>query len=128
MPTTGLRVDALGVTLPGIWLGLSVRFNRGEPMPNTTSSSDSDSEQRIIRELIRARLASGALKPYYGMIVSAPIATDQTCAGCGLPIASAEATRSRHQYADGFQWFHVVCDALWEEERKVQIHEDLTSP
>jgi hypothetical protein len=128
MPSTGLRVDAWGVTLLGIWLDLSFRFNRSESMPNTTSPSDSDSERRIIRELIRARLASGAIKPYYGMIVSAPIATDQTCAGCGLPIASAEATRSRHQYADGFQWFHVLCEVLWEDERKVRIHEDLRSP
>ena len=97
-------------------------------MPKTTSSSASDSERRMIRELIRARLASGALRPYYGMIVSAPLATDQACAGCGLPIASAEATRLRHQYADGLQWFHVACDAVWEDERKVQIHEDLRRP
>jgi hypothetical protein len=104
----------------GIWLDLSFSFNRNEPMPNTTPS--------LLRELIRARLASGALKPYYGMIVSTPIATDQTCAGCGLPITSAEATRLRHQYADGFQWFHIVCDALWEDERKVQIHKHLAGP
>ena len=82
-------------------------------MPNTISSSGSISERSIIRVRIRARLASGQLKPYYGMIVSAPVATDQTCAGCGLPIGSAEAMRLRHEYPDGFQWFHVVCDALW---------------
>jgi len=28
MPTIGLRVDARGVTLPGIWLDLSFRFKR----------------------------------------------------------------------------------------------------
>ena len=112
--------------LPGIWLDLSLGFN-GEraPMSNTSPSFGSHSDRRIIRESIRARLASGQLKPYYGMIVSAPIATDQTCAGCGLPIVSAEATRVRHQYADRSQWFHVVCDALWEEERRLQIREDL---
>jgi len=97
-------------------------------VPNTTPSTDSDSERSIIRELIRARLASGAIKPYYGKIVSAPIATDQTCAGCGLPIASADATRLLHRYGHRFQWFHVVCDALWEEERKVRIREDLHGP
>jgi len=97
-------------------------------VPNTTPSSASDNERSIIRELIRARLASGQLKPYYGMIVSAPIATDQTCAGCGLPIASADATRLLHRYGDEFQWFHVVCDALWEEERKVRIRVDLHGP
>jgi hypothetical protein len=97
-------------------------------MPNATPSSGSNSKRSIIRERIRTRLASGQLKPYYGMIVSAPIATDQTCAACGLPIVSAEATRSRHEYPDGFQWFHVVCNALWEEERTVQIEEDLAAP
>jgi hypothetical protein len=94
-------------------------------MPNATSSSASDGEHRIIRERIRARLASGALRAYYGMIVEAPIASDQTCSGCELPITSAEATSIRHHYGDGFQWFHILCDAIWEDERKVQLRKDL---
>jgi hypothetical protein len=84
--------------------------------------------QRNIRLRIRAMLASGELKPYYGMIQSPSIETTQICAACALPIALADAAPFGHQYADGSQWFHVWCSGLWEEERKARLREDLRDP
>ena len=88
-------------------------------------------DERSIRDLIRLELGTGRLKRHDGMIIAAGVESRQACQACGLTITPQYATPIGHAYADGTHWFHLICHALWDDERQatappmIKLREDV---
>ena len=87
-------------------------------------SLDSDRDASL-RKRIRARLASGLLRSYEGMIVVHQDGIAKVCAACVLPLEPNDSALSYgYRYRDDlsvdrvYHWFHRRCESLWEEERR----------